>query len=154
MSSEKRTFIFALLALLMWSSVTTITTIYYYGQYTETRKTFDELKSLVIYVNVLLDYGNGTQNWYNRTITQAGSTALDALLAVTTNVDYKMYSFGVLVTSINGVQNVVETPTTGRAWLWYYRNATATEWTFPLTGANVYILRPDDSIAWRYEGYS
>lgn len=153
MSSEKRTFLFALLGLLMWSSVATITTIYYYRQYAETRRTFDELKSLVIYVNVLLDYGNGTQNWHNKTMARAGSTAFDALLTVTTNVEYKMYSFGVLVTSINGVQNVVETPSTGHAWLWYYRNATATEWTFPLTAANAHILKPDDSIAWRYERY-
>lgn len=154
MSSERRTFLFALLGLLVWSLVATIATVYYYDQYTDTRRTFDELKALVMYENIMFDYGNGTQSWHNKTIARAGSTVFDVLLAVTTNVEYKMYSFGVLVTSINGVKNVVESPTSGYAWLWYYWNATTSKWAYPLKAADAYIVKPDEAIAWRYERYS
>ena len=154
MSSERRTLLFSLVGLIVWSLVATMTAIYFYSQYTETRKTFDELKALIIYTNVLLDYGNDTQSWHNKTLIRAGATTFDALLAATTDVEYKMYSFGVLVTSINGLQNVVESPSSGRAWIWYYWNATSSEWTFGPIAADAYILKPDDTIAWRYEGYS
>lgn len=154
MSSERRALLFSLVGLVVWSLVATMAAIYYYSQYTETRRTFDELKALTIYTNVLLDYGNGTQSWHNKTLTRAGATTFDALLATTTNVEYKMYSFGVLVTSIDGVQNVVESPSSGRAWLWYYWNATSSEWAFGPIAADAYILKPDDTIAWRYESYS
>ncbi len=153
MSSERRTLLFSLVGLIVWSLVATMAAIYYYSQYTETRKTFNELKSLTIYTNVLLDYGNGTQSWHNRTLTRAGSTAFDALRAMTTKVVYDKYSFGVLVTSIDGVRNVAENPSSGHAWFWYYWNTTAAQWTYSQIGADAYILKPEESIAWRYEHY-
>lgn len=152
MSIQRRMLLFVTLGLMVWSAVATLTAAYYYTQYVETRKTFEELKSLVIDVNVLMDYGNGTQGWYNETL-MAGSTALDALLAVTKNVEYKTYPFGVFVTSINGVKNE-GTATSGHAWLWYYWNATTSKWTDLLKAADAYILKADDSTAWRYESYS
>jgi predicted nucleic acid-binding protein len=131
----------------------TLTAAYYYTQYVETRKTFEELKSLVIDANVLMNYGNGTQSWRNETV-MAGSTAFDALLAVTKNVEYQTTAYGVFVTSINRVKNVAETLTSGHAWLWYYWNVTASKWTDLLKAADAYILKPNDSITWRYESYS
>lgn len=151
-SMEKRTLMFALLGLIVWSSIASITAFYYYAQYNETRQTFEQLKSLIIQTNVLIDYGNGTENWHNETVT-AGSTAFDGLLAATKNVEYRVYSFGVMVESINGVKTVVESPTTGRAWLWYHWNATTSKWIEGTTGADAYVLRPDDSTTWRYQSY-
>ncbi len=152
-SIERRTLLFALLGLVVWSSVATITAIYYYTQYTETRKTFEDIKSLVIHTNVLIDYGNGTQNWHNETVI-AGSTAFDALLTTTKNVEYTASLYGVFVTSIDRVKNVAVTQTSGRAWLWYYWHATSSKWTDLLKASDAYILKPDDSTAWRYENYS
>jgi len=153
MSIQRRTLLFVTLGLMVWSAMATLTAAYYYTQYVETRRTFEELKSLVIDVNVLMDYGNGTQGWHNETVI-AGSTAFDALLAVTKDVEYQTTAYGVFVTSINGVKNVAETPTSGRAWLWYYWNATTSKWTDLLKAADAYILKPNDSVEWRYEGYS
>lgn len=153
MSIQRRTMLFVILGLTVWSAAATLTAAYYYSQYVETRRTFQELKSLVIDVNVLMNYGNDTQDWHNETVI-AGSTAFEALLTVTKNVEYQTTAYGVFVTSIDGVKNVAETLTSGRAWLWYYWNATASKWTDLLKAADAYILRPNDSITWRYESYS
>lgn len=141
-----------MLGLAVWAAVGTLTTAYYYNQYAETRRTFEEFKSVVNNVNVLINYGNGTQNWHNETLI-AGATAFDALLAVTKNVDYQIFSFGVLVKSVNGVKNA-GTPTSGYAWFWYDWNATTLSWTDLQKGADVYILKPNDSIEWQYQSYS
>ena len=153
MSVKRRTLMFAAMGLAVWALVATLASVYYYGLYVETRATFEQLKSLAIDINVLLDYGNQTMNWHNQTVI-AGSTAFEALLAVTKKVEYKTSAYGVFVSSINGVSNVVETPTSGRAWLWYWWNATSLKWTDLLRASDVYILKPGDSIAWRYESYS
>jgi len=131
----------------------TLTTLYYYSLYSETRRTFDELKSLAINANLLLDYGNGTSKWHNLTAI-AGSTVFETLLMVTKNVSYKSSAYGVFVSAIDGVQNVAETPTSGRAWLWYWWNPPSSKWTDLMKASDAYILKPNDSITWRYESYS
>lgn len=131
----------------------TLAGVYYYTLYIETRKTFEELNSLLIKTNVLMDYGNGTRLWHNETVI-AGSTTFDALLATTTNVEYTTTVYGVFVSSINGVKNVAETPSSGRAWLWYFWNATTSKWIDLYKASDAYILKPNDSITWRYEDYS
>lgn len=153
MSIQRRTFLFVILGLAVWSAAATLTAAYYYTQYLETRRTFEELKSLVIDVNLLMNYGNGTENWHNETVI-AGSTAFEALLTVTKNVEYQTTAYGVFVTAINGVKNVAETSASGHAWLWYYWDTTASKWTDLLKAADAYILRPNDSVTWRYESYS
>jgi hypothetical protein len=153
MSISRRTFLFVALGLIVWVAVATLTSAYYYSQYVETRRTFEELKSLVIDVNVFMDYGNGTQDWHNETVI-AGATAFDALLGVTKNVEYQTTAYGVFVQSIDGVRNVAETQLSGRAWLWYYWNATSASWTDLMKASDAYILRPSDSIEWRYQSYS
>jgi hypothetical protein len=84
----------------------------------------------------------------------AGSTVFEILLTVTKNVDYKSSAYGVFVSAIEGVKNAVETPTSGRAWLWYWWNATSSKWTDLMKASDAYILKPNDSVAWRYESYS
>ncbi len=152
MNLKRRKFLFATLGLIVWSMAATLASAYYYTQYIETRKTFEELKSLIIPTNVLIDYGNGTKSWHNITVI-AGATAFDSLLAATKNVEYQIYPFGVYVTSINEIK-VEGTLTSGYAWLWYYWNATTSKWIDLPTASDAYILKPDDSIRWRYELYS
>ena len=153
MSVQRRTLIFVAMGLAVWALVATLATAYYYGLYVETRATFEELKSLAINASVLLDYGNGTLNWHNQTVI-AGSTAFEALLGATKKVEYKTSAYGVFVSSIEGVSNVEETLTSGRAWLWYWWSATSSKWIDLLKASDAYILKPDDSIAWCYESYS
>jgi hypothetical protein len=144
--------LFVAMGLTVWSIMATLIAAYYYTQYIETRKTVEEFRSLVIKVNVLLDYGNGTQNWHNETAV-GGSTVFEALLTSTKKVQYQTFSYGVLVSSIDGVENS-GTASSGYAWFWYWWNATASRWTNLEEGADACILKPNDSIAWRYENYS
>jgi len=148
---------FALLGLVVWSSAATLTAAYYYTQYTETRGAFEQWKSIVANTNVLIDYANGTINWHNETII-AGSTAFDALLTATKKVDYKMSANGAYVSSINGLAESIEaqTPTSvaGHGWFFYYWSNAGSNWTLSSTGADQYILKPNDSTAWRFESYS
>lgn len=153
MNVQKRTLVFAVVGLTVWALVATLAAAYYNGLYTETRRTFEELKSLAINVNLLMDYGNGTSVWHNQTVI-AGSTTFEALLTVTKRVEYETGAYGVFVSSINEVSNAVETPTSGRAWLWYWWNATSSSWTDLLRASDAYILKPNDSVTWRYESYS
>jgi len=152
MSKQRRTFFFVALGLAVWAMMATLAAAYYYSEFVETRRTFDELKSLVIDVNVLLDYGNETLRWHSETVI-AGATSFDALLAVTTNVEYETYTFGVYVTSIDGVQTEGGAHS-GRGWFWYYWDAATSRWVNLEKAADAFILKPDDSIAWRYESYS
>lgn len=107
--------------------------------------------------NVLIDYGNGTANWHNETVI-AGSTAFDALLAVTKEVEYNMSANGAIISSINGLTGSVEaqTPTSARgtSWFFYYWSSTGSNWTLSSVGADQYILKPNDATAWRFEHYS
>jgi hypothetical protein len=148
---------FALLGLVVWSSAATLTAAYYYTQYNETRGAFEQWKSIVADTSILIDYGNGTANWHNETVI-AGSTAFDALLTVTKNVKYDMSANGAYVKSINGLLESVEaqTPTsmTGHSWFFYYWSSTGSNWTKSSKGADQYILKPNDSTAWRFEHYS
>jgi len=153
MSLRKRTFVFVTLALLVWSMAATGFAGYYYTQYTNVKKAFEESESLIIQIDILMDYGNGTRIWHNQTMLVAGSTVFDALLTITNDVQFQTSAFGVFVTSINGVENVAE-DTTGFAWLWYYWDAEKSEWTSGPVGADQYVLNPDGVIAWCYEGYS
>jgi hypothetical protein len=153
LSIQRRTLGFVAMGLIVWSLVSTLTAAYYYSLYVETRRTFDELKSLAIDVNLLLDYGNGTQRWHNRTAI-AGTTVFEILLAVTKNVSYESSLYGAYVKAIDGVQEVQETKTSGRAWLWSLWNVTSSEWTKLMVPSDIYILKPNDSVAWRYESYS
>ena len=153
MNIQRRTFMFAAMVLAVWAIVASLAAAYYYGLYTETRATFEQLRSLAIDVNLLIDYGNGTMRWHNQTVI-AGSTTFEALLTATKKVEYKTSAYGVFVSSIDGVSNVAETPTSGRAWLWYWWNATSSRWTDLLKASDIHILKPNDSVAWRYESYS
>jgi hypothetical protein len=153
MPVRKRTFVFVALALLVWSVAASGFAGYYYTQYTNVKKAFEESESLIIKIDVLMDYGNGTKIWHNQTMLVAGSTVFDALLTITNDVQFQTSAFGVFVTSINGVENVAE-GTTGFAWLWYYWDTEKSEWTSGPVGADQYVLNPDGVIAWRYESYS
>ena len=71
-----------------------------------------------------------------------GQSALD-LLQESTQVEYKEYDFGVLVTAINGVQADSE-----HYWALYINDEYAT------AGASETILKTGDIMTWKYEAIS
>ena len=148
---EKRTLALAVLATLVWALTATGLATYYYLAFQDLVNT---IGGTPVKVDVLLDYGNGTSKWHNATILFANSTVFDALLAVTKNVKYDVYPYGVLVTEINGVKNVGNA-TSGQAWMWYYWEKGTCNWA--TEACDKYILGrlgAHPIILWNYTSYS
>ena len=125
--------------------------IYYYNEslkyqslYSEAVEELNQLKTHML-VNVLIDYGNGTREWYNETQIPIGATLLNATEEVA-KVNYTVYSFGVFVTAINGKGG-----DPNYYWMWYIWNSTTAQWEPGAVGANAFILHHGDIVAWVYE---
>jgi len=77
-------------------------------------ETLDELQQYEnsIFVDLLIDYGNGTNEWHNRTRVLIGSSLLNATEAVA-KVEYTVGTYGAFVTKINSVGGESDA-----YWLW------------------------------------
>jgi len=131
---------------------------FYYTSYTSLVKT---IGGTPVRVDILIDYGNETKEWTNGSVFFANSTVFDTLLSVTKDVKFETGAWGVLVTAINGVENVIETQTatqtTGWAWIWYYWDAENSRWEEGQVASDKYYLGelgPHGAIRWLYKHYS
>jgi hypothetical protein len=121
---------------------------YYYAQYRAADKRYvDTLSSLndVSYsVNLLIEYSNGTKAWHNQTIIPVGWSLLNTTYKVTGGrVDGTRYSFGFLVTSINGVKAMGDI-----SWLWYTWDTNQRIWVLGASGSESYSMKQGDVVAW------
>ena len=128
--------------------LTSALSFYYYSNYTMAEQRYkDTLSSLndVSYkVNILIKYSNGTKTWHNQTIIPVGWSLFNTTLKVTGGkVEGSWSSFGVFVTSINGVSG-----TGPKYWLWFTWDEGNKGWTSGQTGADSYIMKPGDTIGW------
>ncbi len=101
--------------------------------------------------NVLLDFGNGTQRWYNGTEVQPGWNVYLATVVVTGgNINDTWYpQYGEhLVNGIDGVQN-----SQGRAWFLFTYNETS-HWQASQLGADDLQAYNGSVYAWAYCGLS
>lgn len=104
------------------------------------------LEKLTMKVNILIDYGNGTQVWYNGTSVPRETNVLMAtkVIAVVKGTEYP--GMGTFVESINGVRNEGN-----KYWMWYIWNLNKGEWELGPVASDKYILHEGDTIMWRYE---
>ena len=109
---------------------------------------FQQIESSIIEVDLLIDYGNGTETWHNETELIAGSTAFDALIAVAHDVQYEIHSFGKLVTNINGRKGGENS-----GWLWFFWNNEKPDWDYSLDAIDQYILISDDVIKFEFTNW-
>jgi hypothetical protein len=80
------------------------------------KDTLSSLNDISYKVNILIKYSNGTKTWHNQTIIPIGWSLFNATLKVTGGkVEGSWSSFGVFVTSINGVSG---TGPKARARIW------------------------------------
>jgi cell division protein FtsB len=111
----------------------------------EINSTLEELKEEIdqfgITVDILIDYGNGTSQWFNGTEVQLGSTLFNATKRIA-NVEYNLFEMGVFIENINGVGE-----DTGGWWIWYHYDG---EWQYGPVGSNQWILKDGDILSWRY----
>lgn len=137
--------LFIALAFSVWAILATGMAGYYYLRFESALSAFQEIESSIIEVDFLIEYGNGTETWHNNTALIAGATAFDALLAVATDVQYEIHSFGKLITSINGVEGDVNS-----GWLWFYWNIEKSGWDYSMEAIDQHILSPNDAIRFEF----
>ncbi|RLE88284.1 MAG: hypothetical protein DRJ96_00710 [Thermoprotei archaeon] len=120
------------------------------GELMNVNSTLAELRKRVIWVDVVIDYGNGTLEWHNYTLLPRGSTVFKALLFVASNVEYKHGKWGVYVTSINGVSEKIMSKSEGYSWMWYIYERDKGEWALGPVAADKYELPDGAIIKWAY----
>jgi hypothetical protein len=125
--------------------------VYYYQESLKYQQLYgDALKELRQFkthmlVSILIDYRNGTKEWYNDTSVPIGTTLFNATREVA-KVNYTIYSFGAFVNAINGKGG-----DPGHYWLWYNWNSTSNQWEMGMVGAGAFILHHGDIVSWVYE---
>jgi hypothetical protein len=143
----------ALLALLILSSGIAV---YFYLDSAEANRRYNsllsELESITLEANLLIDYGNGTQIWHNKTLFPVGATLLNATLKVSCSVEYIGSDMGIFVTGIDGVGTKIVKK--GHYWLWWRFDKAQGEWVLGETATDRYILQRGDTLAWVYEDTS
>ena len=124
---------------------------YYYNESASYKRLYEraaaDLKRLTMPVNILIDYGNGTEVWYNDTLVPRESTVL-RVTEIVAEVDYIIGEYGAFVTHINGVGGE-----TNKYWIWYIWNSTENSWSWGPVACDRFILQEGDIIAWRYEQF-
>ena len=99
--------------------------------------------------NILIDFGNGTSDWFNNTSVQPGWNFYVATLVVTGgNVNatwYPAYS----AHFINGIDGVMNNPSSNKYWfLWTYNSASS--WRVAQVGADQLMMYNGSTYAWTY----
>jgi hypothetical protein len=100
-----------------------------------------------MFVNLLFDYGNGTQVWCNNTLVAKGANLLNAT-GIVTEVDYSLGQWGAFVTHINGVGGDLNT-----YWIYNVWNSTSSSWEYGPVGADVYTLTEEEILSWKYQKF-
>ncbi len=132
------------------ATVQTATTTVVSGGVTNTvTSTATGTRGFVATINILLDFGNGTQRWYNDTAVQAGWNAYLATVVVTggnlNDTWYPQYGEH-LVNGIDGLQN----SRSGSWFLWTY--GSASRWEVAQSGADQLPATNGSVFAWSYCG--
>jgi uncharacterized protein YutD len=104
-------------------------------------------KASTLSVNIAIDYGNRTTEWFNETKVPAGYSLFELTQEIAT-VKYSYYNTGpghVWVDSINGIKNGAS------YWLWYYWNNSDKSWAFGPVGCDAWLLQNAGVYEWKYE---
>jgi hypothetical protein len=102
----------------------------------------------VTQVDVMLNYGNGTVNWHNVSLTGI-SNAFKATQTAADTLNYTVYSYGILVDAIDGVWG-----NSTHWWALFFWNLTSGNWEFSSVGAIDLVLSDGDMIAWVHGAHS
>lgn len=120
----------------------------YYSQAESYKKNFqtlmEDLEDLTIVINMKIDYGNGTANWYNNTRVPLDACLLTATKTVA-DVDYSVSELGAFVDKIN---NIGLDPNT--FWLWSYWDRDSGICVPGPVGCDQWVLRNGDIVLWTY----
>jgi len=112
-------------------------------------ETLNELRKYESYmfVNILIDYGNGTEEWHNNTLVSVGADLLNATRIVA-EVEYDIGQYGAFVTHINGVGG-----DPGTFWIYNMWNSTGSSWDMGPVASDAYILKEGETFNWVYQSF-
>ncbi len=135
-----------LVLLLTWALTATFLAIFFAYLYLGAESKFSQT---IIYVNVGINYGNGTLMWYNNTRALNKMSAYEVLLLVA-NVSANVGVYGVYIFEINGV---IENENCSWMYAAYDRNdvqamAIVDSWVYPAISSDKFIVRNGDIIVW------
>lgn len=102
--------------------------------------------SSTIKISLCIDYGNGTREWFNQTIPR-GYSLLNATKLVA-EVDYT-YQPAYKASFVNAINDLPNKPP--YFWMWYRWDPQENEWKLGPVGADIYRLKSDEIVMWRYE---
>ena len=150
--------------LVIWIITTTTLTLYYYQETKRLQKVCEELSKVkeeyeksLIFVNVLINYGNGTIVWYNNTILLRGATVFDAIRRVA-KVNWTKGAYGVFIKAIDGV---VGNTTHGWVFAIYNRkekswgmSTEVNKWVYPGVSVDKILLKNGDIIGFLYYNWA
>jgi len=98
-------------------------------------------------VDVLLDYGNGTVQWYENVDLIGVASVFKATKAVAF-LNYSLWGDDIFIDAINGLWNNYAA---NYFWLYWYWNFTSMSWNSGPVACNKYLLSDGDIVAWYYE---
>ena len=93
-------------------------------------------------ISLIIERPDGRVSTRRMSSVPSGTTAFDLFSLGDINIEYEDYSFGKLVTSIDGVAQGGEED---KYWIWYINGSLAS------VGSDGYIVQPGDEITWKYE---
>jgi hypothetical protein len=107
-------------------------------------------KASTLSVNIAINYGNETTEWFNETKVLAGYTLFELTQETATTIKYSYYSDvepgHVFVDSINDKNDTLTS-----YWLWYYWNASDKSWVLGPVGCDAWLLQNSGIYEWKYE---
>jgi hypothetical protein len=130
------------LLLICWALLASFSAGYYWVQYDDLN---GRIGGVLIYVNIGLDYGNGTRTYHNDTKTLTGETLFDVTKQVC-NITYETGVYGTQVTSIDNV--TAQGSFAWTYWMWESRNST---WSIVWESADSRKVSGAETYLWYYQ---
>ncbi|MFQ6052940.1 MAG: hypothetical protein ACE5OO_01740 [Candidatus Bathyarchaeia archaeon] len=149
--SGRNFWMWAAAALLCTTLTASYTALHFYNAAEVQRRNYEsllrDLEDLTIFVDLKIDYGNGTAVWYNGTRLPLNATLLTATRRVA-SVDYSVSDFGAFVKEIDGVGG-----DPNRFWIWHYLDPETGEWVLGPVGSDRWVLHNGDVVSWNYSAF-
>ena len=114
-------------------------------------------ETVTLTVNVCIDYGNGTIDWYNDKRVHTGSS-LFQLAQKTAEINYTYYPLmkpgHILVNSINDKKAYTVGYSEGWSWIWHYLDEDKQNWISGPVGCDAWMLKNSSTYKWKFEHWS
>ena len=112
----------------------------------------------LIHFTLIIDYGGAPRLKIGKLIVRsvtynlsapAGLTLFDATSLIA-KVAYKRGSYGIYITSINGVEERIISKSEGYSWLWFIYDNSTRKFVLGAVACDKYVIKDGDMIMWKY----